>query len=129
MRTIMKKILFILLAIGWLVGNYSCEDTFLQKPDTSGTVDLDEIYSSTKNAEAALFRCYRDVLKHGWPSGIGLGHGTLGAISGEVSKGWSWHGTWQICDAGLMPNRHTNSLQGSAGAEHFGQNWEYIRAC
>lgn len=125
----MKKILFILLTIGWLVGSYSCEDTFLQKPDTSGTVDLDEIYSSTKNAEAALFRCYRDVLKHGWPSGIGWGHGTLGAISGEISKGWSWHATWQICDAGLMPTRHTNAQTGSAGADHFGQNWEYIRAC
>ncbi|MCD8078865.1 MAG: RagB/SusD family nutrient uptake outer membrane protein [Bacteroides sp.] len=125
----MKKICTILLLLVCLTANYSCQDFFLQKPDVSGTVDLDEIYSSTKNAEAALFRCYRDVLKHGWPTGIGWGHGTLGAISGEVSKGWSWHATWQICDAGLMPNPHTNALDGSAGADHFGQNWEYIRAC
>ncbi len=125
----MKKICTTLLLLVCLMANYSCQDFFLQKPDVSGTVDLDEIYSSTKNAEAALFRCYRDVLKHGWPTGIGWGHGTLGAISGEVSKGWSWHATWQICDAGLMPNPHTNALDGSAGADHFGQNWEYIRAC
>lgn len=125
----MKKIGTLVLLIVCLTANYSCQDFFLQKPDVSGTVDLDEIYSSTRNAEAALFRCYRDVLKHGWPTGIGWGHGTLGAISGEVSKGWSWHATWQICDAGLMPNPHTNALDGSAGADHFGQNWEYIRAC
>ncbi|WP_163175132.1 RagB/SusD family nutrient uptake outer membrane protein [Bacteroides sp. 51] len=125
----MKKIFIILSIIGCLAGSYSCQDDFLQKPDISGTVDLEKIYSSTKNAESALFRCYRDVLKHGWPTGIGLGHGTLGAISGEVSKGWSWHATWQICSVGLMPTRHTNSTTGSAGAEHFGQNWEYIRAC
>lgn len=125
----MKKIFIILLTIGCLAGGYSCQDDFLQKPDISGTVDLDKIFSSTKNAEASLFRCYRDVLKHGWPSGIGWGHGTLGAISGEVSKGWSWHATWQICDVGLMPNKHTNAMTGSAGAEFFGQNWEYIRAC
>lgn len=129
-RIIMKKLFFNLLTIGWfLLIGYACEDAFLQKPDTSGTVDLEKVYTSKNNAEAALFRCYRDVLKHGWPSGIGLGHGTLGAISGEVSKGWSWHATWQICEAGLMPKTHTNSLTGSAGAEHFGQNWEYIRAC
>lgn len=125
----MKKIFIILFIIGCLAGGYSCQDDFLQKPDISGTVDLDKIFSSTKNAEASLFSCYRNVLKHGWPSGNGLGHGTLGAISGEVSKGWSWHATWQICDVGLMPNPHTNSPSGSAGAEHFGQNWEYIRAC
>lgn len=125
----MKKIFTLLFIIGCLIGSYSCQDNFLQKPDVSGTVNLDKIYSSTKNAEAALFRCYRDVLKHGWPSGIGLGHGTLGAISGEISKGWGWHATWEICDVGLMPNEHKNSIKGSAGAEHFGQNWEYIRAC
>ncbi len=74
----MKKICTTLLLLVCLMANYSCQDFFLQKPDVSGTVDLDEIYSSTKNAEAALFRCYRDVLKHGWPTGIGWGHGTLG---------------------------------------------------
>ena len=30
--------------------------------------------------------CYRSVLRHGWPGGMGIGHTTYGAISGEVKK-------------------------------------------
>ena len=122
----MKKIFFIIFTFALLLGVSSCVDTFLEKPDTSGTVDLDKIYSSTKNAEAALFRCYRDVLKHGWPTGWGVGHGVLGSISGELSKGYDWHGTWFICNAGLSV---TGSDGSDAGADHFAQNWQYIRQC
>jgi hypothetical protein len=119
----MKKIILYLLFAATL---FSCEDMFLEIPDTSGTVDLDEVYSSTKNAEGALAKCYRDVLKHGWPTGWGVGHGTLGSISGERSKGYNWHGTWAICESGL----NVQGTDGSdAGADHFGQNWMYIRAC
>ena len=87
---------------------------------------MNKIFSSTKNAEAALFRCYRDVLKHGWPSGWGVGHGVLGSISGELSKGYNWHGTWFISDAGLSV---TGSDGSDAGADNFAQNWQYIREC
>jgi hypothetical protein len=119
----MKKIMLqLLLALLFC----SCEDIFLEIPDTSGTVDLDEVYASTKNAEGALARCYRDILKHGWPTGWGVGHGTLGSISGERSKGYNWHGTWAICESGL----NVQGTDGSdAGADHFGQNWMYMRAC
>ena len=118
----MKKIFILLFSI--LL--FSCENEFLEMPDTSGTVDLDEIYSSTKNAEGALAKCYRDVLKHGWPTGWGVGHGTLGSISGERYKGYNWHGTWAISEAGLNVNGNDGS---DAGADHFAQNWEYIREC
>jgi hypothetical protein len=118
----MKKIFILLFAIGL----FSCEDTFLEIPDTSGTVDLDEIYSTAKNAEAALAKCYRDILKHGWPTGWGVGHGTLGSISGERARGYNWHGTFHICESGL----NVNGTDGSdAGADHFAQNWMYIREC
>ena len=124
----MRKILIILLGIGLIGGIFSsCEETFLQKPDTSGTVDIEDIYSSTTNARAALLRCYRNVLIQGWPSGWGIGHGAIASISGERSKGYNWHGTWKICDAGLSPV----SLDGndSGGADNFGNNWNYIRSC
>ena len=122
----MKKIFISLIIICSLIGSYSCQDAFLQKPDTSGTVDLDRVFSTSKNAEGALARCYLDVLKHGWPSGWGVGHGVLGSISGEISKGYNWHGTWFICDAGLSV---TGSDGSDAGADSFSQNWEYIREC
>jgi hypothetical protein len=118
----MKKIFILLFSI--LL--FSCENEFLEMPDTSGTVDLDEIYSSTKNAEGALAKCYRDVLKHGWPTGWGVGHGALGSISGERYKGYNWHGTWAISEAGLNVNGNDGS---DAGADNFAQNWEYIREC
>lgn len=125
----MKKILRTFLAILSVAVIVSCEDEFLQKPDVSGTIDQDAIYSSSKNAEAALISCYRNVLIHGWPGGLGWGHGTLGSICGELSKGYSWHATWSICDAGLTTTPAKNASSGTAGADHFAQNWQYIRAC
>lgn len=107
-------------------GLTSCEDMFLEKPDTTGTVDLDEIYSSSKNAEAALFSCYRNVLLHGWPGGWGVGHGALASISGERSKGYSWHGTYTIALTGLSVNGTDGS---DGGADNYGSNWSFIRAC
>lgn len=129
MKVKMKKILRTILAACIACTAVSCEDIFLQKPDVSGTVDLDRVFSSTKNAEAVLFRCYRDVLVHGWPGGLGWSHGTLGSICGELSKGYSWHATWTICDAGLTPTPAKNASAGTAGADDWGQNWECIREC
>ncbi|WP_423126657.1 RagB/SusD family nutrient uptake outer membrane protein [Gaoshiqia sp. Z1-71] len=121
----MKKLTIILLVLG-LVGLSSCEDMFLEKPDTTGTVDLNEVYSSSKNAEAALWSCYRNVLLHGWPGGWGVGHGALASISGERSRGYSWHGTYNIAATGLSVNGTDGS---DGGSDHYGNNWSYIRAC
>lgn len=103
----------------------SC-DEFLEKPDTTGTVDQEAIYSSSKNAFAALMTCYNNVLRHGWPGGMGIGHCTFGAISGEVGRGYSWHGSYNIVQQGLSVNGTDGS---DAGAEHYGNNWKFIRQC
>ncbi len=121
----MKKIIVTLL-ISASLGLSACQDTFLQMPDTTGTVDLNEVYGSAKNAKSALMTCYREALIHGLPGGWGVGHGTLGAISGEISRGYSWHGTYTISQSGL----DVNGTDGSdAGSDHFGNNWAYIRHC
>ncbi|MDE6827552.1 MAG: hypothetical protein K2P46_02380, partial [Alistipes sp.] len=96
----MKKILVSMMLLGSL-GLFSCQDMFLQMPDTTGTVDLKEVYGSAKNAKGALMTCYRQSLLHGLPGGWGVGHGTLGALCGEVSRGYSWHGTYTITQSGL----------------------------
>ncbi len=103
----------------------SC-DEFLEKPDTTGTVDQEAVYSSSKNAFSALMTCYKDVLRHGWPGGMGIGHCTLGAISGEVGRGYSWHGSYNIVQQGLSVNGTDGS---DAGADHYGNNWKFIREC
>ena len=99
---------------------------FLEKPDTTGTVDLDAIYSSKKNAEAVLMSCYGNILNQGWPGGMGLGHCTYGAISGEIGRGYNWHGSYNVCAAGLSVNGTDGS---DAGADHYGNNWRAIRQC
>lgn len=103
----------------------SCSE-FLEKPDTTGTVDQEAVYSSSKNAFAALMTCYNNVLRHGWPGGMGIGHCTYGAISGEVGRGYSWHGSYNIVQQGLSVNGTDGS---DAGAEHYGNNWKFIRQC
>ncbi len=118
----MKKFISILLAAGLA---FSC-NLFLEKPDTTGTVDQEAVFSSEKNARAALMTCYRLVLRHGWPGGMGIGHSTFGAISGEVGRGCSWHGSYKIAQMGLS----VEGVDGSdAGADHYGNNWSFIREC
>lgn len=99
---------------------------FLEKPDTTGTVDLDAVFSTTKNAQATLMSCYRNVLQHGLPGGMGIGHCTYGAISGEVGRGYNWHGSYNIVQAGLSVNGTDGS---DAGADNYGDNWRFIRQC
>ena len=48
----MKRFTTILAVLGLAVLT-SC-DVFLQKPDTTGTVDLEAVFGSKKNAEAAV---------------------------------------------------------------------------
>ena len=109
----------------------SC-DFFLQKPDTTGTVDRDTVFGSKKNAQAALMSCYGNALIHGLPGGLGFGHGTLGAISGEINKGASWHGTYVISQQGLSANGVGSDVPSgsvSGGSENFSKNWAVIRQC
>lgn len=128
----MKRITTILAVIG-LFALTSC-DFFLQKPDTTGTVDRDAVFSTKKNAEAALMSCYSNALVHGLPGGLGYTHGTLGALSGEINRGASWHGTYFIAQQGLNVNGAgsdaTDSVNGSsAGSENWAKNWSVIRQC
>lgn len=119
-----KKFTLYILLFAVFAGISSCEDAFLEKPETSGNVNLDEVYSSTKNAEATLFSAYRSTLIHGWPGGWGAWHGALGSISGERSRGWNWHATYSIVESGLR----TTELGGSpAGADNFFETWSCIR--
>ena len=120
----MKKITSILMAAALLL-TASCS-LFLEKPDTTGTVDQQAVFSTTKNAQAALMSCYQNVIRHGWPGGMGIGHCTYGAISGEVGRGYNWHSSYNISQQGLSVNGTDGS---DAGAEHFGNNWRFIREC
>ena len=122
----MKKTLSILTTAVLILGLASSCSFFLEKPDTTGTVDQEAVFTSRKNANASLMSCYRNVLRHGWPGGIGIGHCTLGAISGEVGRGYNWHGSYHIVQQGLSVSGTDGS---DAGAENYGNNWSFIRQC
>lgn len=117
----MKKIFVILFLTGVILGLCSCQDYFLEKPDTTGTVDLESVFSNTKNAEAALFKSYRDVLLHGLPGGgISMDNVMLSNISGELSFGYDWQNAMPYLQTGLTATRSTDT---------YNRNWEVIRAC
>ncbi len=119
-----KKFSIYIILFVFLGGFFACEDAFLEKPETSGNVNLDEVYSSSKNAQAALFNAYRGSLIHGWPGGWGAWHGALGSISGERARGYNWHATYAIVEAGLR----TTEVSGvPAGADNFFDTWSCIR--
>lgn len=119
-----KSIVYLMILMS--LGLASCQEWFLEMPDTSGSVDKAAVFGSAKNAKSALMTCYREALIHGLPGGWGVGHGTLGGISGEVARGYSWHGTYIISQSGL----DVNGTDGSdAGSDNFGNNWAYIRHC
>jgi hypothetical protein len=115
----MKKILIIVLFIGVVAGSYSCQEYFLERPDTTGTVDLEKVFSNTKNAEAALFSCYRNALIAGLPGGVNFSYQGLGIMSGELSRGYDWEGGYALNNTGLTSN---------ATIDNFQNNWSSIRA-
>ena len=118
-----RKLIAILVAVFGLAG---CTKFFLEKPDTTGTVDLNTIFSSEKNARSLLMNAYRNILLMDWPGGIGINQGTLGSVSGEVGRGYDWHGTYLITTQGLS----VNGVDGSEnGADRYSANWSYIREC
>lgn len=124
----MKKLFILLTVVSLIMGIYSCQKTFLQKPDTSGTATLATVYSSQINAVSALLQVYRTALIQGWGAGgMDYGHGVLASMDGEHHRGSSWHGTYQITNSGLSPVGGFDGASGG-GSDNFGANYTNIRA-
>lgn len=107
----------------------SCNE-FLQKPDTTGTVDQQAVFGSKKNAFSALVSCYRNALRMEIPNSGGYYHGTLGAISGEVGKGYSWHASYVLAQQGPGPTPiYTSGNREYDPDAIYGSHWANIRGC
>lgn len=124
----MKKLYNILLLALVLIGINSC-DLFLEMPEVTGNVYLDDVFSTRKDAEGMLWAAYHQGLRHGLPEGWGSTHGTLASISGELTRGYSWHPMYKLAENG--PNIAGEDYQTStaAGSEIFVNNWLVIRRC
>lgn len=118
----MNKLKSIILAFAVLTGLDSC-NLFLEMPKVTGNVYLDEVFSNRKDAEGMLWRSYHMALRDGLPEGWGINHGTLASLSGELTRGYSWHAGYNL----VVNGPHTGEDQGFPA--NYDQGWEVIRAC
>ncbi|MBR4734474.1 MAG: RagB/SusD family nutrient uptake outer membrane protein [Bacteroidales bacterium] len=123
----MKKIRIITVLSAVLLSMTGC-NLFLEMPEVTGSVYLDDVFSNRKDAEGMLWRAYHRGLREGLPEGWAINHGTLASLSGEITRGYSWHAGYN-----LVVNGPTTVLDASGqfqGAPaNFNENWEVIRAC
>lgn len=120
----MKHIKSFIVALAALA--FSACNSFLEMPEVTGSVYLDDVFSNRKDAEGMLWRTYHKALREGLPEGWGINHGTLASISGELSRGFSWHGTYTLCKDGPsnVPDANGNYMIPA----DFDENWEVIRS-
>lgn len=117
----MKKLKSILLVFLAFAGFSSCSE-FLEMPEVTGNVYLDDVFSNRKDTEGMLWRAYHKALRDGLPEGWGINHGTLASLSGEMTRGYSWHAGYN-----LVVNGPNTSEQGFPA--NYEESWEVIRAC
>lgn len=121
----MKRIIATITVLAALVGLNAC-NSFLEMPEVTGSVYLETVFSNRKDAEGMLWRTYHKALREGLPEGWGINHGTLASISGELSRGFTWHGTYPYTVSGpaIIPNSDGNIIT----ACNFDENWQVIRS-
>ena len=123
----MKKIQIIATLSAAILSVTGC-NLFLEMPEVTGSVYLEDVFSNRKDTEGMLWRAYHRGLREGLPEGWAINHGTLASLSGEITRGYSWHAGYN-----LVVNGPTTVLDASGqfqGAPaNFNENWEVIRSC
>lgn len=126
----MKKILIYFTVIVFLAGIHSCQEDILQVPDTTGMVNQGKVFSSSDNAVSMLMANYRTTVSNGWGGFQGWYHGTIGAISGETARGYSWHGSYLYSQVGPLATGTFASApaDNASSVFQFTKAWNSIRA-
>ena len=123
----MKKIRIVAIMTAALMSTTGC-NLFLEMPEVTGSVYREDVFSNRKDTEGMLWRAYHRGLREGLPEGWAINHGTLASLSGEITRGYSWHAGYN-----LVVNGPTTVLDASGqfqGAPaNFNENWEVIRSC
>ena len=121
----MKKITLLTLLSTLLLSGCNL---FLEMPEVTGSVYLDDVFSTRKDTEGMLWRAYHRGLREGLPEGWAINHGTLASLSGEITRGYSWHAGYNLVVNG--PSTVLDASGQFQGAPaNFNENWEVIRAC
>lgn len=121
----MRNILKYLMVFGLNIVICSCQKTFLQVPNVSGTANLSIVYSDSINAFQALMECYSLSLVQGIGSSAVnsspyVGRGSLGTLTDELCRGYSWDQNYPNYSLGFDANGHTD--------DNYGLNYTCIRA-
>lgn len=122
-----RKINRLLIISALLVGVSSC-DLFLEMPEVTGSVYKEDVFSNRKDTEGMLWRTYHRGLREGLPEGWGINHGTLASLSGELTRGYSWHAGYNLVVNGPSTNLDASGQYQGCPA-NFDENWEVIRSC
>lgn len=126
----MKKITYMLLVLLLASGFSSCMGDFIEKPSVTG-MDLDEVFSTAKNAEGAIAEAYGSVLSSGlpvleWNNSPIMPYETTEAImGGEDLCKLSWGYMDKQAVAGMLANNE-NSGSGYTD-DYFPNNYTFIR--
>lgn len=108
-------------------GVSSC-NLFLEMPEVTGSVYLEDVFSNRKDTEGMLWRAYHRGLREGLPEGWAINHGTLASLSGEITRGYSWHAGYNLVVNGPSTVLDASGQYQGAPA-NFNENWEVIRNC
>ena len=121
----MKKSIYLLMGLGVIVGIYSCQKNFLQKPDTTGATTLDKVFATRTTAEQAVAAAYRQTLVQNLWNGRAIDNGTLSGISGEMSYGESWATLAQYVSSGFLATQYQNNSAQSS--DNYFDSFESVR--
>lgn len=108
----MKKSLYT-LGISITFCLFSCQNEFLEKPETTGNTTIETSFASSVEANKVIANAYRTALCQGLfdNGGTNIGNGTLSGISGEAMPGETWSDLYsQYSLAGLTSNRSTDNF-------------------
>ena len=108
-------------------GVNSC-NLFLEMPEVTGSVYLEDVFSNRKDTEGMLWRAYHRGLREGLPEGWAINHGTLASLSGEITRGYSWPAGYNLVVNGPSTVLDASGQYQGAPA-NFNENWEVIRNC
>lgn len=128
MRT-MNKIKSLTTTLLVLFAMFSCEDYFIEKPAVTG-LNIDEVFSTYKNAEGAIAEAYGTNLSSGLPALVWNApfmpyEATEAIMGGEDVCKLNWSYMDKMCASGMIPN---NSNEGAGYVDdYFPNNYTFIR--
>lgn len=127
----MKIAIYILLVFSILFFG-SCEEYFIEKPEVTG-LNLDEVFSTGKNAEGAIAEAYSSILSSGlpvmvWNNGEQLimpYEATEAIMGGEDVCKITWSYMDNMCASGFIPDESNNGA--GYTDDYFPFNYAAIR--